>query len=158
MYVLFRARVTAPTVWCPHCSCGTTIAVCAHLATFTAWIDWGWSIFCLRCQNRQIRKDLMKQITLYSSLHLNITNALFTATGSRSMNGPKFSAEVIRAPIMVLPFKPNVTAAQLARMWCSDSGVHRFLFLVFVSSHCPTIRLIGYYQLLLGVCFSVLDW
>lgn len=42
MYVLFHARVTAPTVRCPHCSCGTTNAVCAHLAILTAWIDWGW--------------------------------------------------------------------------------------------------------------------
>lgn len=44
-YVQYFFRVTAPTVWCPHCSCGTTIVVCAHLAIFPAWIDWGWGFF-----------------------------------------------------------------------------------------------------------------
>lgn len=55
----------------------------------------------------------MKQIFIffYSSLHLNITNALFTATGSRSVNGLEFSAEVIRAPLVVLTVKLNVIAA-----------------------------------------------
>lgn len=39
----------------------------------------------------------------YSSLHLNILIS--------SLNGLEFSAEVIRAPIMVLTFKLNVIAA-----------------------------------------------
>lgn len=46
----------------------------------------------------------MRQIIFfYSSLHLNILIS--------SVNGLEFSAEVIRAPIMVLTFKLNVIAA-----------------------------------------------
>lgn len=70
-------------------------------------------------------------IQQFASLYLNITNAFFAAAGSRSMNGLKFSAEVIRAPIIFLPSKLNVIAAQLAWLWCGDNGLHGVFYSLF---------------------------